>query len=246
MRKTRQLTVLNKTPLSPNMVRITLSGDDLADFPEGQESGYVKLRLSRMDDPQKICTRSYTIRRFSRENKELDLDFVLHGVNGPASAWATHAKQGDTIAIDGPGPKKLVNMSSDWFFLVGDMTALPAIAVNLEQLPSTAKGYAVIEVISEENKLDLVKPNGVELIWVLNHRVTEPVNPLAETVKSLDWLEGEPDVWLACEFNRMREIRHYFKKERELAKDQVYSSSYWKIDATDEENKAAKKLDAEA
>ena len=37
--------------------------------------------------------------------------------------------------VSGPGPKKLVDMNADWFLIAGDMSALPAISVNLEKLP---------------------------------------------------------------------------------------------------------------
>lgn len=248
-RAERKLVVSQKYNLTPNMLRIVLSGDELASFPPEQESGYVKLMLSSVDN--KLVTRSYTIRAFDAEKRELSLDFVLHGGNysgagDAASTWATNAVVGDTITVNGPGAKKMVNMSAEWFFLAGDMTALPAIAVNLERLPKDAKGYAFIEVLSEADKQMIDVPVGIDVQWVINPHPDQPNSVLADAVKSASWLSGVVNVWLASEFETMRVLRRYFKGERGVTRDQIYASSYWKMGEADEGNKAAKKQDTEA
>ena len=66
-RRNRLLTVKHKMAVTPNMVRIILAGSELYDFPEGQESGYVKLLLPT---EYKTLKRSYTIRAFDAEAQE--------------------------------------------------------------------------------------------------------------------------------------------------------------------------------
>jgi NADPH-dependent ferric siderophore reductase len=260
-RALRNVEVAQKTFLSPNMLRIILSGDALRDFPEDFESGYVKLRfladaneaypvdvsdkiLEKLANP-KPRLRSYTIRAFDQKKCELTLDFVAHGDNGPASAWALSCGVGDSISIDGPGPAKLINMDADWFFLVGDMAALPAVSVNIEKLAATATGYVVIEVLSEEDKVPLVVPNGISVHWVVNAHSDSPNAFLADKVRSLAWHEGEPSVWVAAEFTAMKNLRQYFKVERKVNKNNIYVSSYWKMGEADEGHKKAKKMDVE-
>ena len=148
------------------MKRITLQGDDLADFPENQESGYVKIRFPKNLDHEPSNTkkdydlRSYTIRAFDLEKRELVLDFLLHGDSGPASKWASSVQIGDSIEIAGPGPAILA--AADWYLFVGDMTALPAIAVNLEKLPSASKGIALLEINSLEDKQEAIHQTAVK------------------------------------------------------------------------------------
>ena len=108
------LTVKEIRPLTPHMRRITLSGESLGEFPEDQESGYVKLFFpeegGQLDgrgnaDSAKEVRRSYTIRAFDAQALELVLDFVDHGDTGPASRWAGTCQVGDSITIRGPGDK---------------------------------------------------------------------------------------------------------------------------------------------
>ena len=241
------------------MQRIILGGNELGDFPEGQEGGYIKLILPEAHEldlnpielierlaQKRVRVRSYTVRTFNKEQKQLTLDMVCHGDNGPASAWANQCAVGDIITINGPGPVKLVDNTADWFFIAGDMTALPAISVNLEQLPANAKGYAVIEVISQEDKLAINAPKGIEVQWVINPHPDQTNTLLADKVKNLCWLDGKASVWFASEFETMRNLRHYFRKERMVARENIYISSYWKMGDTDEGNKLAKKRDLEA
>ncbi|ODS22555.1 NADPH-dependent ferric siderophore reductase [Candidatus Endobugula sertula] len=243
-RASRILTIVRKQLLTTNMMRITLGGEALRDFPEGQESAYMK--LSFVSKSGKPCVRSYSIRAYDPQALTLTIDFVVHGDNGPASAWAIQSKVGEQIVTNGPGPVKLVSQAADWFLIAGDMTALPAIGVNLETLPQDAQGYAVIEVISADDRQLIEAPSGVQVLWVTNPHPDTPNTILADVVKALDWLEGRPNIWLASEFDTMRNLRRYFKTERGVDRADMYASSYWKMGETDEGHKAAKKRDAEA
>ncbi len=240
-----QLTVTRNESLTPHMRRILLAGDALADFPDDQESGYVKLVLNG-DSDGKPLLRSYTIRAFDPQARQLTLDFVDHGDAGPASAWARRVMVGDTATVRGPGEKKLADPRADWFLLAGDMSALPALAVNLEQLPRDARGYAVIEVLSEEDRQEIDAPEGIDLHWIVNPDNEQENTVLADAIRSLDWLPGTPYPWFAGEFNTMRLVRRYFRDEKGIDKRAMYVSSYWKIGDTDEGMKLAKRMDAEA
>lgn len=257
-RAIHRVAVKSKQYLSPNMLRIILGGDSLKNFPENYESGYVKLCFSQDSHAvypvdalanfleKKPRVRSYTIRSFDQKKCELVLDFVVHGDNGPSSAWAMSCCEGDEIIIDGPGAAKLIDSAADWFFLVGDMTALPAISVNLEKLPADAQGYAVIEVLNENDKIEIVAPKGMHIVWVVNANPDQKNTVLADKVKSLPWLSGEPSVWVASEFETMKNLRQFFKIEKAVNKAKLYISSYWKMGETDEGHKQAKKMDSES
>ncbi len=223
------------------MHRVTLGGKGMRDFPEDREGGYVKL-IFPQPDGERLISRTYSV-RFQREN-EIDIDFVLHGDGGPASRWAIDCQAGETIMVGGPGPKTLVNQHADWVLLAGDMTALPAISVNIEQLPAKAIGYVVIEIIDEADIQPLLTPVGLEVKWLVNPKPGEDAKLLNDCVRSLPWLDGQPSVWVACEFNCMRDLRDYLTIERELNRDNLYISSYWKYGSNEDSHRDAKRADA--
>ena len=251
----RQLTVQQCLNVSANMRRVILTGAALHDFPRNSEGGYIKLLFTHagtaltgdnqheLEPGSRPVMRTYTVRYFDAEKQRLSVDFVMHehnGVQGIASHWAANAQEGDQIMIAGPGPVKHLNQSADWFFLAGDMTALPALSCNLERLPLDAKGYAVIEITEEADQQILVKPEGIHIEWVIKAE-----QKLPKAVESLTWLEGTAAVWAACEFSMMRQLRQYFKNERKVERENLYISSYWKAGRSEEEHKVDKRKDAE-
>ncbi|MEM9313875.1 MAG: siderophore-interacting protein [Pseudomonadota bacterium] len=238
-----QLTVAENRSLSPHMRRVIVEGAQLRDFPEDQESGYVKVLVPvPAGDP---VMRSYTIRDQDPQRQRLTLDFVDHGDSGPASAWARRAGPGDPIVLRGPGEKKLVDPLADWFLLAADLSALPALAVNLERLRRDARGYAVIEIPEAQDRQVIDAPPGIDVQWVVNEDQAAPNQALVETVLALPWLPGRAYPWFAGEFAAMRRLRRYFRDERGVDKRQMYVSCYWKLGDTDEGMKRAKRLDAQ-
>lgn len=239
----RVLDVIRTKYITPNMCRVTLGGAGLTDFPVDQESAYIKLIFPQGEEARPLM-RTYTI-SVQREN-EIDVDFALHDAEGPASMWAKNTQVGEQILVGGPGPKKLINNDADWFLLIGDMTALPAITVNLAQLPDDARGYAILEISSEADRQTLKKPENIEIHWVINPIPNSESSPLLERVKTITWFEGQPAVWAACEFHSMRKLREYFTLERPIPKTHLYISSYWKVERTEDQHKIEKREDAES
>ena len=255
----RNLSVRRTQTITPNMQRITLGGEDLADFPADKEGDYIKLifpdfswdsleghveKLESMNNG-KPCLRTYTIRKQDTAAQELEIDFVLHGATGPASAWAMNAKVGDEIGISGPGAKKEINKNADWFFIAGDMTALPSISVILESLPRDAKGYAVIDIVDELDRQNIDAPENIEIHWVVQSADQAPETLLSDKVRTLPFLAGQVSVWVACEFSAMRELRQYFRNEHDVERDYIYVSSYWKVGISEDKHKVVKRQDAE-
>ena len=149
--------------LSPSLCRLVFSGPQLSDMHTLAADQRIKLLLPNAEspavqlpqegnwhanwkaiDPQhRPAMRTYTIRALRRDQQELDVDFVLHGDNGPASAWASNAQPGDVLQIVGPDIHFQGQTGGyEWqppegikrVLLIGDETALPAIAGILESL----------------------------------------------------------------------------------------------------------------
>lgn len=238
----RTFTVLDKREISPHMLRLTLGGEAMHDFPADQGSAYVKLHFNQAGSDRPLL-RTYTIR--SQRSDSVDIDFVRHGDGGPAMRWAEAVAPGEAIDIGGPGPKKRVDPSADWFLLVGDMTALPAISANIEILPADARGHVIIEVIDPDDIQDLPMPAGLDVHWVVNPQPGQNAAILLDAVRELAWLPGAPSVWCACEFNSMRALREHLRDQRGIARQQLYISSYWQRGRNEETHKQTKRADAD-
>ena len=258
-RNFRTLTVEDNQRLTPHMQRLWLGGDQLADFPMDADGAYIKLLFDTQGQAinneavldtlnGRPVMRTYTVRSFDPGKRQIVVDFVRHqhdGKTGPASQWADRAQPGDSIVIGGPGQAKRLQTDADWVFLAADMTALPALSANLEQLGKQATGIAVIEVIGERDVQILEKPDDLELHWVFNPDPGSPNTVLADAVRRQRWRSGQVSAWAACEFSNMRAIRQSFKEDREVSRDYLYVSSYWKMGNSEEEHKVVKREDAE-
>lgn len=244
----RTLALLYRTQVTPNMVRLRLGGSGMAGFPEHSAGGYVKLRLSEGGEGMKPVVRTYTIRHQGED--AIDLDFVVHGSDqalpGPAVHWALNAQPGDLITVGGPGPAKPLPAGMDRYLIAGDMTALPAISVNLEALPADACGAAVIEIQHEDDRQDIAAPDGVAIHWIVNPHTGSDPELLLRKMRDLGWEDGETYAWVAAEFSTMRVLRDYFRGERGLGPDRLYVSSYWKQGEDEDSHRVSKRADLEA
>src|SRR5213592_3107604 len=110
--------------------------------------------------------RRYTIRQGRPDTGELDLDVLLHG-DGPGARWGATAEPGDIVEFQGPRGK-LELRRAPAHLLVGDESALPAIAVICEALPGDEPAQAVIEVQDASDEL----PVSGDVHWV--HRGSAP------------------------------------------------------------------------
>lgn len=238
----RKLEVIRSRLLTPHMLRLTLGGKELGGFPDDANSAYIKLKMTTppADSDERPMIRTYTVRDFDADKLELDVDFVMHADQGPASDWAHSAQPGDTMVILGPGPKKLVDYSADWFLLAGDMSALPAISANIEGMPADARGHVLLEIIAEEDRQDLDFPPNIEVRWIVNPHPESANTLLLDAVRSISFLEGRPSIWVAGEFSSVLAIRNYFKKDRGVDRKDIYVSSYWQMGKSEDKHRVAK------
>ena len=257
----RLLSVKRSYALTPHMQRVVLTGEQLLDFPVGQEGANVKLLIPqpgqqapnlaafRTQAEDRPIVRTYTVRQYRPEDNELDIDFAIHtdaeGRGGPACAWAINAQPGDMIGVAGPGPRKLNSLQADWFLFAADMTALPAASAILESLADDAVGYAFFEVTSSADAQQLRIPAGIKVKWLVHAHPQKESSQLLEQMQDLQWPAGTPSIFVAGEGNAVRKIRQYVLKERGVARDHVYISPYWKIGLVEDEHQVQKRAEME-
>lgn len=244
--KRRRLDVLRVVDLTPRMRRITLGGPELAGFISLGTDDHVKLLFPQnaaeqaaleslvlgagKDEGPKPAMRDYTPRRYDLNTMELDIDFVLHG-DGPASTWAEQAKPGQFLHIGGPRGSMIVPDIFDSYLLIGDETALPAIARRLEGLAGNRRALVVIEVENGAEQQTLESAAQVDVIWVLREGGKDH---LLTTVKQLKVPAGNLYAWVATESKVSRQIRRVLLDEHGLDDKFIKAAGYWRLDDSDE------------
>ncbi|GAA4180962.1 siderophore-interacting protein [Gryllotalpicola koreensis] len=107
--------------------------------------------------------RTYTVRAIRQHERELDVDFAVHGDGGPASRWVRGARSGDELVIVGPDDASTGwRVGLDWqpgrrdeLLLVGDETAVPAVCAILESLQPDVRARAFLEIPEAADALDV-------------------------------------------------------------------------------------------
>lgn len=246
-------TVVRTEWLSPTMVRVTFGG--LTDFaPNEFTDAYVKLIFPRADytrplDLEQIkrdrpveqwpVVRTYSVRAFDPATHELTVDFVVHGTTGVAGPWAAAARPGDTLFVRGPGGAYRPDPAADWHLLVGDESALPAIAASAGALPGHARGHVVVEVPGPESEIAVDRPAGVGLTWV--HTGYGPVGPrLVDAVRSIELPLTDVQAFVHGEAGWVARIRRLLRVERQLPGSRLSISGYWRLGNDEEGWRAGK------
>ena len=234
-------------PVSPRMRRITFHAPEFADFSSAAADDHVKLffprpgqtqpvlpvlgpeGLSFPEDQPRPVARDYTPRRFDTASGEITIEFVLHE-EGPASNWARRAKPGDLLGIGGPRGSLIIPDDYETYLLVGDETALPAIARRLEEMPPGASVIAIIEVADWHEQRHLATAAHAQVTWL--HRNCKPAGRsglLEAAVRSLQLPSRDIFAWIACEIEVARKLRTYLMEEEALPRSQIKAAGYWKI-----------------
>ncbi|MED7923844.1 siderophore-interacting protein [Nonomuraea sp. LP-02] len=237
--------------LSPHMVRVVVGGDGLADFAtSGLTDHYVKIvfpyegveyprpfsvKACRETMPREVWPRlrTYTVRAWDPDALELTLDFVVHGDEGLAGPWAERAAPGDEVFLLGPGGGYAPSPEAGWHLMVGDESALPAIAASLEALPDGTLAYVLVEVEGPQDELKLGTAAEAHITWL--YRGDRPVGErLVKAVRELEFPDGDVHAFVHGEAGFVKELRRHLRVERGIPLERLSISGYWRRGVDDE------------
>lgn len=217
--KRRELTVRRVESVTPHVRRVVLGGESLLDFVSASFDDHLKLFIAQPDaEPTR---RDYTPRHFDRDARELTIEFALHG-DGPAARWAEQAAPGQPVTIAGPRGSMIIPLDYDWHLLVGDETALPAIARRLEELPAAARAIVIVHTAEAADQRALTSAANVELQWVDSDAA------LIAAVRALTLPSGDGFAWCAAERQVAAALRQVLVAEKGHDKRALRASAYWK------------------
>ncbi|AVH58604.1 MULTISPECIES: siderophore-interacting protein [Streptomyces] len=266
------LQVVRTRRLGPSLARVTFAGPDLSAFHSdgrdqslslflphpGQREPAVPIELGdgwwqawrELPDDVRAVMRSYTLRALRRNAQgltdEIDIDFVLHGVEpgaatpaGPASLWASRATPGDRVVLLGPAVEdnRAIRFrppeDTDLIVIWGDDTAVPAASAILESLPVNVRVRAWLEVHHAGDIQDLATPADAEITWL----VRDEGSPMAlDAVRAAQLPPAEaPYAWIAGESGQVKELRRHLVRERGIDRRRVTFVGYWRRGLTEEQ-----------
>lgn len=239
----RRVTVARVSRVAPTMVRVTLTGEELQGFEAPGPADHVKgffpgpdgilavptIADDGMRQPEvgTVHARDYTPLEFREQGEngpELDIDFVVHGDDGPAAQWAVNAKPGDPFAFGGPRGSLMPPEGASDVVVVTDETGLPAarrfFQHFLPEVPVT--GLFFLTDPDLRNYLDDID-GGTRQWFVGDEREAQ----VEEALRGLD-IGERTFVFLAGEAGAMVPLRRYLRRELGLPAGQMDASGYWK------------------
>ncbi len=248
--------------LTPSLVRVVVAGEDLAAMTVGPETdAYVNLALppagapyDAVFDPAEVraqhpretwpARRRYTVADWDAERRELSIDFVVHGDTGAAGRWARSARPGDVLVLEGPGGGYRPDPDAEVHLMVGDESALPAIAASRRVVP---RGVGVVVRLlcdGPDHEVPLTTPGELDLVWVHRRGDDGDVDLLAGAVRSADLPDpatGRVQAFVHGEADEVRAVRRHLLADRAMARSDMSCSPYWRRTMTDEAWRAVKR-----
>ncbi|WP_139981397.1 siderophore-interacting protein [Nocardioides litoris] len=250
--------VVSTEVLTPQLVRVRLGGPGLEGFaaPAGTDA-YVNAQFLPdgaayavpFDDEavrdlprdERPYPRRYTVRHWDDEQRVLTLDFVVHGDVGRAGRWAQRAQVGDRLQLRGPAGSWSPAPEADSHLLVGDESALPAVAASLAAVPAGRPVTAVLEVEDAGGEVPLDSPGDLTVRWVHRAGADGPVEDLlVAAVAAIDPLPGSVSAFVHGEAVATRAVRRLLLERGLVDRDLLSCSPYWRRGMDDEQWRSVK------
>jgi NADPH-dependent ferric siderophore reductase len=217
------LVVAATDAVTPRMRRIQLTSPTLQRFEylPGQD---VALAFRR--DDGSIVRRRYTIRRFDRDRRLLEVHVVMHG-DGPGRRWAQSTGPKARIEAIGPRGKITPAAGADWHLFAGDATAVPGALAMMEALPTGVPARAFLEVDDpgERQPMEDVGDKWVSWRYASDSSALDD-GGLTTALATADFPAGRGHAYLAGEVSLVLTMKAALLA-RGWTAEQVSAKAYW-------------------
>ena len=244
----RRVRVRSVEPLAPELVRVTLEGDQLGEVPAVRSSSFDDVVVFCLPDPDTgevtlpvpapggglghppggaALVREYTVR--SLRDGALCVDLVRHA-EGAGVRWLEAVRPGDELTIVGPRVSRALP-AVDRVLAVGDATALPALARLIEERPPTL-ALDVLAAVPDPSALPrtvlpAVSPADADRVRV--RVVAAAPGSADELIDALAAAELPTGfAWVAGESGMVTTVRRHLLA-RGQEPDRVQFTGYWRL-----------------
>lgn len=203
--------VIAREVVSPHLVRLVLDAPDFEST--GIPDEWVGLVV-----PGQFQHRYYTVKEYAGSG--LVLDVVVHET-GLVTEWAARDVVGETVTLTEAKGSFDPAPTARWLMLVGDLTAMPAMARICTETELPVRVWAEVP-----DDLSGYLPDSAQVSW------STPPGPdssaIATVVEGIDWPDGEGYFWMAGESSQMRAIRKHLMRDRKLPSHGYDVMGYWR------------------
>jgi NADPH-dependent ferric siderophore reductase len=242
------------------MQRVTVTGDDLHEFPFLGFDHWFRLFTQRPDEdafrmpdldgkkwwptflaiPEAVrphCA-NYTVAAFRPDVAELDIDFVVHTdvdgePEGRAAIWACGARPGDEVAMLDQGCIFDVPDSTSEVVIAAEETGLPGVVGIAASLPRDTVGRIIQEVPTAGDVRELDAPAGVTVTWIVREAAAPGAVPGRAALAELQRYVPADEhgyAFVVGESTLATEGRRHLHRAG-LPKSRITFSGFWKHEA---------------
>lgn len=224
--------VIGIEDVTPRMRRISVADEGLKAMPIDRPAMWMKLFFP-MPSNIKPQGRAYTVRAYNAAQGWMAFDFALHGDQGPAAWWIARVREGDTLQLAGPRSGYWIDPSRRERVLIGDATALPAIAGIVERLPTGTRAQVFIEIADAGEEQTLISPADLTIHWVYSGSAFPGTTGKLELVVQQADLPRDCQVFLAGEAFMVRALRTHLLVDRVIPHTSIDAKGYWRLGMAD-------------
>lgn len=218
--------------VTPGFIRVRVTTPPSAWTTTGRGDEFVHVEVgAETIDTDGHSARHYTVSRVLSDGFEMEI--AIHG-DGPGANWAQTVRPGETVAVSEPKAYYRPPAATHRRVLLGDATALPAIARILAEASEDERFTVLIELASMDDARALPSRADVEIEWRLGGNGVVPSimeHEAREIVPALLAAGEEPYVWVACESKESRRVRQYLRGEAGVPLKLLRIVGYWHFEA---------------
>lgn len=246
------VTVQSVTPVSEGFVRVAVHGEGLTAYraarpadafktflpPTGQGTVHFPQRdadglPSWPDASPQPALRAFTVRHFDAARRRIEFDVSIHD-SGLAMNWVRRARAGDVVGIAGMRREFHAGDDIARHVIVGDASALPAVAAIVESLDPGVPAAVYLAAGHDSDKALVPRRDHVQVHWVRGASPIGADSALERAVREGERRGGRIQAWIAGEVGVVRALRRWAREELGVAHDDLHSAAYWKagLDST--------------
>lgn len=211
--------VISRHELSDNLVRIVVEGESLGSSGTGLSDEWVSLTIGHHAQ-----SRFYTVR--DHTDNTLTIDIVIHS-SGLVTTWAAGDCVGDTVRVGQAQGSFQPPADASWIYLVGDLTAAPAIARIREECAGDIPVKAWVEApVPIAGYFDEEQHQNKPVTWTLPE--SDGSSRLAAVTEGLPWPTSPGYFWMGGESSQMRAIRKHLMHVQQMPHSAYDVMGYWR------------------